>query len=355
MIEAFSHLIGNDPIKGYLTRMIERDAVGNALLFSGPDGVGKRLFAEAFAGVLLGTPDILHHPDVHIYRPEGKVGLHSIESMRQFSEQVYLSSYKSPWKIFIIHDADRMLTYSANALLKTFEEPSPDSIILLISHAPESLLSTVVSRCRHIPFQPIEEAEIARFLQEQKGIEAEAAEQYASFSHGSLGSALQIASGTHNEAKQIITDTLIQGKVSDYAQLSQLAKRLSETLESEEGDGLRSEHYKGDFKDLSSFQQNAINKEIDGALRMKKKKEATSLFLYILSWYRDITLLQIGADPRYLFHKDKQQDLQMMKEKEATHTLEFIQKAVQESLLAYERSTSLNLCLENLFLKMGIL
>ena len=136
----FSQIIGNEEIKKRLTRMLSKRAIGHALLFSGPDGIGKSLFAWAFAAQLMAEydPEIDHarkiqsgqHPDIHIYRPEGKIGLHSIQSLRQLSQEVHLPPYEASWKVFIIHDADRMLSYSANTLLKTFEEPPPRTVII---------------------------------------------------------------------------------------------------------------------------------------------------------------------------------------------------------------------------------
>ena len=136
----FEDIVGNDQIKEYLKRMVEQRAVANSLLFAGPEGIGKSLFAHALAKMLLGSDS---HPDLHVYRPEGKIGMHSIDSMRQFSEDVYLAPFQGQWKVFIIHDAERMLTYSANALLKTFEEPAKDALIILLSSAPAALLPTI--------------------------------------------------------------------------------------------------------------------------------------------------------------------------------------------------------------------
>lgn len=135
----FEKIAGNSRIKDYLQRFPIKS---HSLLFAGPDGVGKKLFAQAVAESLLGAP---HHPDLHMYRPEGKTGMHSILSMRQLSEEVYLAPFSGQRKVFIIDDADRMQNVGANALLKTFEEPAKDSVIILISSRPSALLPTILS------------------------------------------------------------------------------------------------------------------------------------------------------------------------------------------------------------------
>jgi DNA polymerase-3 subunit delta' len=165
MKHMFDHILGNERNKSYLTTALERKMVGNSWLFAGPDGIGKSLFAEAFAKALIGIEgNPKTHPDVRIYLPEGKVGMHSIAKMREFTEEVYLSPAVGSKRIFIIHDADRMLPTSANALLKTFEEPLEDAVIILLSSLPGSLLPTVLSRCRTLYFQPLPAAEIENYL-----------------------------------------------------------------------------------------------------------------------------------------------------------------------------------------------
>ena len=84
----FASLVGNEFAKTALLRMHALQRVPNTLLFFGPDGVGKGLFARAFASLLLNAVEsskLSHgnHPDLHIYQPEGKSGMHSIEAMRQ--------------------------------------------------------------------------------------------------------------------------------------------------------------------------------------------------------------------------------------------------------------------------------
>jgi DNA polymerase-3 subunit delta' len=131
MNKAFDDIIGNDQIKNYLAGMVEKRMIAQSLLFAGPDGIGKSLFAQSFAKLIVGAKNP-SHPDIYHYHTEGKIGMHSIQSMRQFSEEVYLGPYEAKKKVFIIHDAHRMLTYSANALLKTFEEPAPKQVAFFL-------------------------------------------------------------------------------------------------------------------------------------------------------------------------------------------------------------------------------
>lgn len=349
----FSHLIGNEQAKKFLTRMVEKGAIGNSLLFAGPSGVGKMRFALKFAEGLLGRPN---HPDLHLYRPEGKVGLHSMESMRTFCHEVYLAPFAAKWKIFIIQDAERMLSYSANALLKTFEEPAPQSLIFLISHQPEQLLPTVLSRCRTVYFKSLSDDEVSTFLQEQKQLSKEQADQIATLAQGSLGSACQLLEENANRLRAKVVELLKEGRFTDYAALSQTCKEFAEQMENAQNEeSLREEIYSGSLEDLSSAQKSGIAKEVEGLMRLKQSDLVQQFFLHILSWYRDLQLLKSGGDQTLLIHKDSYAALEESLERSVILPVPEVSRAIQEAKLGFDRSGTLSLCLENLFLKLNFL
>lgn len=144
-----------------LDQMIEKGQVPNVILLSGPKNVAHTAFAKDFAKKLMGAEhgpkiDSGHHPDLHLYQIEGKSGTHSILSLHHLIKEVFLPPLEAKIKVFILEDAHRMLPASSNALLKTLEEPTLDSIIILISDRPELLLPTIVSRCRKVSlFSPL--------------------------------------------------------------------------------------------------------------------------------------------------------------------------------------------------------
>lgn len=138
-----------------LDQMLEKGQVASTLLFAGPKNVAHLGLAKEFAKKLMGKEhwpkiDSGHHPDLHLYQIEGKSGTHSILSLHHLIEEVFLPPLEAKVKVFIIEDAHRMLPASSNALLKTLEEPTLDSVIILITDRPELLLPTIVSRCRRV-------------------------------------------------------------------------------------------------------------------------------------------------------------------------------------------------------------
>lgn len=365
----FDSIVGNERIKGYLTRMIAKGEVGNSLLFAGPQGIGKSLFAAAFAKMLLCQDDPkgshLHklnagtHPDIHIYSPEGKIGMHSIAAMRALSEEVYLPPHEAARKVFIIHDADRMLAYSANALLKTFEEPSLDTVIILLSSAPDLLLPTIISRCSAFQFHPLSDEEIIMLLMSSKQLPLEKAKGIAALSQGSVSKAYRLCQGKQDPMRSAVLQMLAAGKFSNYSRLMAKAKEFAEFVEvstKRVEESSKQELLKGFCDKLSAFQRESVEKELEGIAAMQSMHEVEVLSDALLSWYRDLHLLSVGGDEKYLFNVDFLEDLRKAKSKgEELVSLEDLQEAIKTTKLALSRSIGLTLCFENLFLRLNLL
>lgn len=328
MKSLFEHIPGNELVKDYLVNMVQKQAVGNSLLFSGPDDAQKDLFALSLAKILMGEQahskiDTDTHPDLHIYRPEGKIGMHSIASMRQFCEEVYLPPYESSWKVFVIQDAERMLSYSANALLKTFEEPALDSVIILLTAQPNLLLPTILSRCRIVRFQGVTKKKLI-----------------------------------DNSLRQAVLNLLARGKVGTYTELSssaaQLADLIQESQKTEE-ETHQSEIKKNSLDQMNPHQRQALEKELEGAMTMSLHKHAKTLFQDILSWYRDLHLIHAKGRKELIQNVDFYEQLVLIYQKGGLLPLETVEKSVKQAIMSLERSTALNLCLERLLLELGLI
>lgn len=141
-----------------LQTLVETHTVPNTLLFCGVDTTEMLTASRKLALALMGPAHSLKiekgiHPDLQLYSPQGKVGMHAIETMRQLISEVSLPPFEAPVRLFVIEEAHRMLPTGSNALLKTLEEPTPHTIIILITQEPKSLLPTIVSRARRIDFR----------------------------------------------------------------------------------------------------------------------------------------------------------------------------------------------------------
>lgn len=202
--DQWSSIIGNQAAICRLKDSLASGRVVHAFLFIGPDGIGKTLAATLMAKALLCESDAppcgqcascrhfaaQTHPDFFLVVPEG--ASIKIEQIRALQENIALAPYLSKRRVAILDEADKMTMQSANALLKTLEEPSGEAVFLLVAANRRALLDTIVSRTAVVPFRPIQTMEIEQFLKAQN-IASEQAKVIARLAQGSLVKALQFA------------------------------------------------------------------------------------------------------------------------------------------------------------------
>lgn len=197
-------IIGQADTIATLEAAIATDKLPHALLLTGPAGVGKTKLARELAKALNCTGDgppcqtCVHcrqieggsHPDVSIIeRADGKESV-QIAQVRALREAAALRPYQGKWKVYIIAGAEVLTLQAADALLKTLEEPQPQVTMVLTAVEAESLPATVLSRCRVLPLQPVND-DVLRAALEQRGSETAEARQLARLARGNVGWALQ--------------------------------------------------------------------------------------------------------------------------------------------------------------------
>ena len=259
----FSNVIGQEPAKERLIQMVKEGRLPHALLFCGPEGVGKMALAMAFATYLLTNPDgedngslnttnalamlrKWEHPDLHfsyptIKRPNMSSDHQPISNdftqewhemimqgtyftMNQWMKQMgattqqaiitgaesdelsrilALKSSQGGYKIAIIWRPERMNLTSANKLLKLLEEPPHKTIFLMVCEEPEKLLETIISRTQRIDVKRIDDDAIEQALITQRGIDNDAAHRIARIANGSWLKALETLD-TGNENREFL-------------------------------------------------------------------------------------------------------------------------------------------------------
>lgn len=203
-IVPLSGVLGQQPAVALLRSLAERGDAVPPLLFFGPEGVGKRTAALAFAGALAcprregtdacgrcgpcqrlaeaeavtalregstaqDTPR--SYPDSGLVSiPKGKARI-SVLQARDIAQSLALQPFELPRRIYIVDPADAMTVAAANALLKVLEEPPPYGVLILVTAAPWALPITVRSRMRAVRFMPLAEQTVARLLV-REGFEA---------------------------------------------------------------------------------------------------------------------------------------------------------------------------------------
>jgi DNA polymerase-3 subunit delta' len=190
--------------------------MAHAYLFTGPEGVGKKLFAVELAKALLCEQrpenkleacdrcsaclqvEARSHPDFFLAsRPESSQAM-PIEVVRELARSLALKPARAGGKIAILDDADDLddpitSNAAANAFLKTLEEPPPRSTLILIGTSPERQLLTILSRCQVVRFQPLSADLLADLIRQQEWCDPKSVERLTRLSGGSLTQAEALA------------------------------------------------------------------------------------------------------------------------------------------------------------------
>lgn len=236
----FSKLIGNDEVKESLRRLISGGRIPGSLLFTGHEGIGKKLFALELSKALncrqrkgveacdecssckrisrSTFPPFTsdddnkerliwsEHADVAMIRAHKQII--RVKPMRELEREANFRPFEGAARIFIVEDADLMNEAASNALLKTLEEPTPASHLILTTTNPTALLATIRSRCQVIRFAPIAAEEIEKFLIEQKDLSSADARLLARTALGSIGRALAGDVQTYRDRRDMMMGVL---------------------------------------------------------------------------------------------------------------------------------------------------
>ncbi len=221
----FEGILGHERSLEVLTGLLEGGRTPHALLFHGPEGVGKASVARLLARSLTcrdagcGTCedcrlfDAGNHPDfVYVtfeLRKDGKEYYKHIivGQIRRLSAMIGLAPRHGARRVVLIDPADKMNLEAQNALLKTLEEPPPHAILILVAARPQVLVSTVRSRCFALGFGPLRAEELARML-ESRGFDKHESMSRAALSEGRPGRAIDLDVEALAERREALLDGL---------------------------------------------------------------------------------------------------------------------------------------------------
>jgi len=173
-----------DRVRDFLCNAVESGRTSHAYLFLGAPGAGKLDAAWALAQAYLCEEDgcgacddcirvARHtHPDVHYYAPESATG-YLIAQTRELLDDVALAPIRAASKVYIIDRAEQLRANSANALLKTLEEPPEGVMFILLGTSADVILPTIVSRCQCVPFRLVSPAAATEAVSRATGLPAE--------------------------------------------------------------------------------------------------------------------------------------------------------------------------------------
>lgn len=231
------------------------------LIVGGVRGMGGEL-ADRVLKRIFDKDDLRAHPDIHRLAPEKKSRIISVESMREkMIDPMEQTSFQGGWKAGVIYGADRLKTESANAFLKTLEEPTPKTLFLLLTEAPEQLLPTIISRCQRIDLPDAR----ARALEEPYRSEV-----------------LTILSD------DTLAPSAITPRAAAAAKLAAILERLEEKAEE-----LVNEDLEGEDDGPGA---ETTEDEMKGLVSSRYREFRSDFTLTLMSWFRDMMALR--AAPR---------------------------------------------------------
>lgn len=216
-------------ILGRLRRAHQAGRLPHAMLLSGPPGSGRTRLAWEIAGMANGVTaeEAATHPDVHKLEPESKSRRILLEPFRAFCVPFFSTSFREgATKVGLILDADRLQAGSANAFLKTLEEPPANCLFVLVTAHPGLLPTTIVSRCMRFDLQPVASDAL-------EGAAAAVAEET-----GRLLSAAQASRAGHalrlaRRLQEVLREARAASEVELTAAFREEKKRLGDSAEDE--------------------------------------------------------------------------------------------------------------------------
>ena len=282
-------VIGHKRQRELLSAMASSSEIPHAMIFEGPSKLGKRTLALEFIGKIFCEKGIgcgvcrpcidvgrRSHPDLTSISPQGREI--QISQVRELTRGFSLRPYSALFKVAIIDDAHLMNHDSQNAILKLFEEPGGDSIMILVTDYPDSLLPTVRSRAMRISFFPVSDLDIESFLKE-KGCDKGLLDEITLFSFGRPGLALEFLS---DPAKIKVRRDMIKELLSIISPRSPFRNRFKYTKDLAE-DPVKAEE---SLKTWLSYFRALMIKKAEGThslFEIKRSLEAIEESIHLIS------------------------------------------------------------------------
>ena len=316
-----------------LTAFLGNEKIPHALVFAGLAGTGKIAAATAFAMACNCTaagsgygndPDAAlpacgrcracskiksaNHPDVLHLKPIGDTI--KVKQIRELLESIALRPFEAKTRVVILQEAHTLNPSAGNALLKALEEPPGNTVFILTTGELSGLMPTIVSRCQHVRFRPVDPELIARALIDARGISQPDAAQAARLSGGSFKQALKMIDSDWMQYRMWL--------LTEFAVLS--------------------DHSPGILLALAA------------TLATRKEHVADALVI-LKSWFRD--LLVYRYTPDRLINRDLEALVQAAAQKETSESLLKKLNALDTVSRRFAGNANIRLCLENLLLKLA--
>ncbi len=322
----FQDIIGQEQIKEHLQNALTAKKISHAYIINGEKSSGKEFIAKIFAMALQcergeSNPCQECHackqalsdnqPDI-IRVTHEKPNTISVDDIRaQINNDVGIKPYSSPYKVYIVNEAEKMTVQAQNAILKTLEEPPEYAVILLLTTNVNSLLPTILSRCVVLNMKPVADRLVKKYLMEQLQVPDYKAEVCVAFARGNIGKAKLLASS------------------EDF------------------------ENVKSEALSLLKYIQDMELHEIIAAIRkINDYKLDVNDYLDIMSiWYRDVLLFKATNDVNHLIFREEIQSIRKIARRSSYEGIESVIEALQRAKNRLNANVNFELTMELLTLE----
>lgn len=294
-------------------------AMTHAWLITGPPGSGRSVAARAFAAALqcpdggcgrcqsCSTVRAGTHADVTLVATE-KVTI-SVEEVRGLVQLAQRAPSQGRWRVVVVEDADRMTEKTSNVLLKAIEEPPERTVWLLCAPSPQDVVVTIRSRCRGVVLRVPPVEAVARVVVERDGVDPEVAEVAARAAQSHIGLARRLArdpEARERRARALRLAASIRGvgdAVLAAADLVEVAQAEAKAATADRDAAEKAELLRSLGAEGGQTLPPALRAEVR-RLEEEQKRRATRAqrdvldrtLLDLLSLYRDVLVVQLGAD-----------------------------------------------------------
>lgn len=321
----FKDIIGQEQIKEHLGNALSTGKVSHAYIINGEKSSGKEFIAKVFAMALQcekggeepcqechSCKQALSNNQPDIIRvTHEKPNTISVDDIRaQVNNDVDIKPYSSPYKVYIINEAEKMTPQAQNAILKTLEEPPAYAVIMLLTSNVNSLLPTILSRCVVLNMKPVSDDLVKKYLMEQLQVPDYKAEVCVAFARGNIGKAKALAS--------------------------------SEDFENVKAEALSL---------LKYIQDMELNEIIAAIKKITEYKLEINDYLDICAiWYRDALLFKATHDVNHLVFREEIQALRRTAQHSSYEGIENILKALETAKRRLDANVNFELTMELLML-----
>jgi len=291
-----------------LQQRLTQGRLPHALLLHGATGMGKQQFAQAAVNSLLceqrGPKGLAcgecrgcqlftagNHPDFSLLMPDEVGKAITVDKVRSLASKQANASQYGGFKVILIMPAEQMNIAAANSLLKTLEEPTPNTVLILVCSHIDRLLPTIRSRCQRVLFSAPQQKQALAWLNQQTGLDSAAATQL-----------LALADYAPLRAKQLAESEILAQRADTLSMLQAMAR--------------------GELTPLQVAEQG-------------QKLGTIEVLLWLSGWSMDMIRLKFSEQPCHISSPDVLDRLRPLAQQIDLHRLyEYFDKLIESSRLA---------------------